>query len=72
MGSINYTRDLIRGPVAAPAMRRFHVVYRTVPPGEITGRIARLQDLMEREGFHGALILQKVDLYYFSGTNGIS
>ena len=45
------------------------MAYRTLPPEEISQRIRRLQNLLEAEGFQGALILQKVDLYYLSGTD---
>lgn len=45
------------------------MVYRTIPPEEISRRITGLQNLMEPTDFHGALIIQKVDLYYFSGTD---
>ncbi len=43
----------------------------TTLPGreEILNRIARLRTVLAQEGLEGALIVQKVDLYYFSGTD---
>jgi Xaa-Pro aminopeptidase len=42
-----------------------------VLPGreEIRGRITRLQEALARQGADGALLVQKADLYYFSGTD---
>lgn len=45
------------------------MAYRTLPPEEISRRISNLQNLLEDKGFQGALIIQKVDLYYLSGTD---
>lgn len=45
------------------------MAYRTLPPEEISQRISNLQILLEDKGFQGALIIQKVDLYYLSGTD---
>jgi Xaa-Pro dipeptidase len=44
-----------------------------VPPGEIENRIKRLQDKLQDNKLDGLLIIQRVDLYYFSGTaqNGL-
>lgn len=42
--------------------------YDTVPEAEISDRISRFQSLLAREGVSGALILQLIDRYYFSGT----
>ncbi len=38
------------------------------PESDIRKRIARLQSHLERSGTDGALIVQKADLFYFSGT----
>jgi Xaa-Pro dipeptidase len=38
------------------------------PETEIARRIAALQKILTRQGIDAALILQKTDLYYFSGT----
>ncbi|MFQ6015495.1 MAG: M24 family metallopeptidase [Anaerolineae bacterium] len=38
------------------------------PRSELEGRIGRLQAHLAADGFDGALILQKADLFYFSGT----
>ncbi|HTY23339.1 MAG TPA: Xaa-Pro peptidase family protein [Desulfomonilaceae bacterium] len=40
----------------------------SIPSEEIHRRIAALQKAMAANGFDGALIVQRVDLYYFSGT----
>lgn len=42
--------------------------YDRVPADEISARISRFQSLLAREGISGALILQLIDRYYFSGT----
>lgn len=39
-----------------------------VPAIEIDQRIERLQKLLQREEIDGLIIIQRVDLYYFSGT----
>jgi Xaa-Pro dipeptidase len=39
-----------------------------VPSSEIESRIRCFQELMTQEGLDGALIVQNVDLFYFSGT----
>ncbi len=36
---------------------------------EIQGRISRLRDALAAQGADGALLVQKVDLYYFTGTD---
>lgn len=41
---------------------------RGVPQEEISRRTAGLQALLEESGLDGALLLQNVDIYYFSGT----
>ncbi|MBF0203619.1 MAG: aminopeptidase P family protein [Desulfamplus sp.] len=38
------------------------------PPQEIENRIARLQKMLSEQDIDGALILQKSDFFYFSGT----
>ena len=38
------------------------------PPGEIHGRVHKLQQKMEERGLELVLIIQNVDLFYFSGT----
>jgi Xaa-Pro aminopeptidase len=40
----------------------------TVPMGEITGRVARLQQLLTQEGIDLGLVRQHADLFYYSGT----
>jgi Xaa-Pro aminopeptidase len=40
-----------------------------VPQAEISGRIARLQRALHDRGTGGALIVQKTDLFYFTGTS---
>lgn len=40
----------------------------TVPAAELAGRIAKLQDALVAKELSGALIVQKTDLFYFSGT----
>ncbi len=40
----------------------------STPADEIHGRIQHLQDRLERTGMDGALIVQRIDLYYFAGT----
>lgn len=39
-----------------------------IPLEEIQTRIKKLQSAMGRDGFDGALIVQRVDLFYYSGT----
>ena len=39
-----------------------------VPKQEIEGRIQAFQSVLDREDLDGAVILQNVDIYYFSGT----
>lgn len=39
-----------------------------VPLEELMGRIGKLRHAMDKNGIDGALIVQKTDLYYFSGT----
>jgi Xaa-Pro dipeptidase len=41
---------------------------RITPKTELDQRLARFQALLAREGFDGALLLQRADLFYFSGT----
>jgi Xaa-Pro dipeptidase len=41
---------------------------RITPKAELDQRLARFQALLAREGFDGALLLQRADLFYFSGT----
>ena len=41
---------------------------RPIRRSEIEARIAALQGALARRGLDGALILQKTDLFYFSGT----
>ena len=40
----------------------------STPEHEIQQRIGRLQELLGDDGFDGALIVQRADLFYFSGT----
>ncbi len=40
-----------------------------VPSRELAGRIDALRQALARQGVDGALIAQKTDLYYFSGTS---
>jgi len=42
--------------------------YNTVPESEIRDRIGRFQDILRREGIDAVLILQLIDLYYFTGS----
>ncbi len=42
---------------------------KSVPAKELAARIVKLQDAMCEKGVGGALIVQKTDLYYFSGTS---
>ncbi|WP_419655970.1 peptidase, M24 family protein [Desulfosarcina variabilis str. Montpellier] len=39
-----------------------------VPASEINERTARIQTLLQAQGIDGLLIIQRVDLFYFSGT----
>ena len=39
-----------------------------VPSSEIEDRITRLQRRLQKEGIDGLLVVQRVDLFYFSGT----
>ncbi|MDY6952031.1 MAG: Xaa-Pro peptidase family protein [Thermodesulfobacteriota bacterium] len=49
------------------------MTYRLVPPEEIFGRIARLQQGLAETALEGALILDRINLYYYTGTiqNGV-
>jgi Xaa-Pro aminopeptidase len=40
----------------------------STPKEEIESRISALQSLMVQNGLHGAIILQRADLFYYSGT----
>lgn len=40
----------------------------TVPQSEIENRIKKIQKALQDNGIDGALIVQRMDLYYFSGT----
>lgn len=42
--------------------------YDRVPAEETGARISRFQGLLDREGISGALIIQLIDRFYFSGT----
>ncbi len=42
---------------------------KNVPSAELAARIAKLQQAIAGNGLDGALILQKTDLFYFSGTS---
>lgn len=44
------------------------ILYKPVPESEIRNRIRRLQKKLVENEFDGALIVQNVDLFYFSGT----
>lgn len=39
-----------------------------IPREELSGRINKLQEAMQKDDLAGALILQRADLFYFSGT----
>jgi len=39
-----------------------------IPRNEITARICKLQQAMQQKNIAGSIIIQRVDLYYFSGT----
>ncbi len=39
-----------------------------IPRDELENRINRLQAAMQKEGINGALLVQRADLFYFSGT----
>lgn len=39
-----------------------------VPASEVEGRIIRIQEELGKNDIHGLLIVQRVDLFYFSGT----
>lgn len=39
-----------------------------VPPSEIEGRLLRIQEELQKNEIDGLLVLQRVDLFYFSGT----
>ena len=43
--------------------------YKRLPAEEVSQRITGFQELLETRGMEGALIVQKVDLYYLSGTD---
>ncbi len=40
----------------------------STPKEEIESRISALQSLMGQNGFEGAIVLQRADLFYYSGT----
>lgn len=40
----------------------------TIPKTELEHRIAKFQTVLQKKEFNGALIVQKTDLFYFSGT----
>lgn len=42
---------------------------KSVPPQELGQRIGKLQQALGAQGVDGALIVQKTDLFYFSGTS---
>jgi Xaa-Pro aminopeptidase len=44
------------------------VIQRVVPAGEIERRLAAFQAALRADGLAGAVIVQSVDLYYFTGT----
>ena len=39
-----------------------------VPASEIEGRILRIQEELRKAEIDGLLVIQRVDLFYFSGT----
>lgn len=41
---------------------------RRTPKEELEKRVARLQNLLKRDGIGGAIIVQNADLFYFAGT----
>lgn len=42
--------------------------FRYTPFKEIEGRISRLRDAMETQGMEAFLVVEKMDIYYLSGT----
>ncbi len=42
--------------------------FNLTPASEIADRTRRIQDLLLKEGIEGMLVIQRVDLFYFSGT----
>ena len=44
------------------------MIYHLVPPEEISARIARLQQRLSRASFSGAVVLDKINMFYFTGT----
>jgi Xaa-Pro dipeptidase len=55
-------RKIVRGASS------FNAPYTCVPPEEVTGRIEALQENMQAEALDGCLLLQNIDIFYFSGT----
>ncbi len=47
---------------------KFSEPYTLVPALEVSRRISSLQDSLIKHGFGGCLLLQNVDIFYFSGT----
>lgn len=49
------------------------MTYRLVPSEEVFGRIARLQQGLAETGLDGALVLDRTNMYYYTGTiqNGV-
>ncbi len=41
---------------------------RLTPAGELTRRVAALQELLRQKGIGGALIMENTDMFYFAGT----
>ena len=41
---------------------------RYTPKSELDSRIAKLQEILRKNGIDGAILLQNVDLFYFTGT----
>ena len=50
------------------AMEKRTGPYELTPPGEISSRIIKLQGRMKEKGLELALLLQNVDVFYFTGT----
>ena len=44
------------------------MIYHLVPPEEISARIARLQQQLSKASFSGAVVLDKINMFYFTGT----
>lgn len=50
-------------------LQQSEVIEKSIPASELNSRIELLQKELEKKELSGTLILQKTDLYYFSGTS---